>query len=128
MLGLGHRICVGGPMPIVLRFGPEPMPAQADFALLFDHLPDPIAYLGPELTIEACNRKFRERFPVLIESQFVAPLRALLAEHDLAGDGPVTLPIIEPMRQSMRLGRNRPALEPRVSKLPKGGLLVVFRP
>jgi signal transduction histidine kinase len=104
------------------------MPAQADFALLFDHLPDPIAYLGAELTIKACNRKFRERFPVLIESQFVAPLRALLADHDLTGEGPITLPVIEPMRQSMRLGRNRPALEPRVLKLPNGGLLVVFRP
>ena len=115
-------------MPVVLRFGPDPMPAQADFALLFDHLPDPVAYLGPDLTIRACNRKFREQFPVLIESQFVAPLRALLENKERANDGPITLPVILPTRQSIRPGKSRVALEPRLSRLPMGGLLVVFRP
>jgi signal transduction histidine kinase len=115
-------------MPVVLRFGPDPMPAQADFALLFDHLPDPVAYLGPDLTIRACNRKFRERFPVLIESQFVAPLRGLLENKERADDGPITLPVILPTRQSMSPGKSRGALEPRLSRLPMGGLLVVFRP
>jgi signal transduction histidine kinase len=115
-------------MPVVLRFGPDPMPAQADFALLFDHLPDPVAYVGPDLTIRACNRKFREQFPVMIESQFVAPLRALLENKEWANDGPITLPVILPTRQSIRPGKSRVALEPRLSRLSMGGLLVVFRP
>lgn len=115
-------------MPIVLRFGSEPMPPQADFAVLFDGLPDPVVYLDPDLTVKACNRKFRERFPVLIESQFVAPLRALLDDNGHAADAPFNLPLVPPARQSMMPGRNRLALEPRVSKLPKGGLLIVFRP
>ena len=113
-------------MPVVLRFGPEPMPAQADFALLFDHLPDPVAYLGPDLTVRACNRKFRERFPVLIESQFVAPLRALLEDKSRASDTPISLPLVRPAHQSFE--KSRAALEPRVSKLPNGGALVLFRP
>jgi signal transduction histidine kinase len=104
------------------------MPAEADFALLFDHLPDPVAYLGPDLTVRACNRKFRERFPVLIESQFVAPLRALLAEKKPTDHDPVSLPIVRPTHQSIWPGKNRSALEPRVIWMPKGGVLVVFRP
>ena len=115
-------------MPIVLRFGAEPMPAQANFPFLFDNLPDPAAYLGPDLTIKACNRKFRERFPVLIESQFVAPLRALLEDKDWPGGGSVKLPVIWSASQSTMPGKNRQALEPRVSSLPDGGLLVVLRP
>lgn len=115
-------------MPVVLRLGPEPMPAEADFALLFDNLPDPIAYLDPDLKIRACNRKFRERFPVLIESRFVAPLRAFLKDKDHSADGPRTLPVTGPARQLMTFGNHRPALEPRVTRLPDGGLLVVFRP
>jgi signal transduction histidine kinase len=115
-------------MPVVLRFGSEPMPGQADFALLFDHLPDPVAYLGKDLTLKACNRKFRERFPVLIEEQFTAPLRALLKDKTLAGDGPVSLPVIRPAHQSLWPQKNRLALEPRVSRLPGGGVLIVLRP
>jgi signal transduction histidine kinase len=115
-------------MPIVLRFGHEPMPAQADFPLLFDHLPDPVAYLGADLTIRACNRKFREQFPVLIESQFVAPLRALLHDRDVAAGAPVRLPVVWSAAPSRIPGKNRQALEPRASRLPDGGLLVVFRP
>ncbi|HVW74758.1 MAG TPA: HAMP domain-containing sensor histidine kinase [Rhizomicrobium sp.] len=114
-------------MPVVLRFGAEPMPAEADFALLFDHLPDPVVYLGPELTVRACNRKFRERFPVLIESQFVAPLRALLAEKR-PSDDPVNLPILRPTSRSIWPGKKHSALEPRVSWMPEGGALIVFRP
>ena len=115
-------------MPVVLRFGPEPMPAQADFPLLFDHLPDPAAYLGPDLTIKACNRKFRERFPVVIENQFVAPLRALLEDKNRPGGGHIKLPVIWSTAHSGVLGKNRQALEPRASRLPDGGLLVLFRP
>jgi signal transduction histidine kinase len=115
-------------MPVVLRFGSEPMPSQVDFAALFESLPDPVVYLGPDLAIKACNRKFRERFPVLIESQFVAPLRALLMDKSRADDGPIHLPVVWPARQPTRPGQNRQALEPRVSRLPKGGLLVVFQP
>jgi len=115
-------------MPVVLRLGPQPMPAEADFALLFDNLPDPIAYLDPDLKIRACNRRFRERFPVLIESRFVAPLRAFLKDKDQAVDGPCTLPVTGPARQLMTFAKNRPALEPRVTRLSDGGLLVVFRP
>jgi signal transduction histidine kinase len=115
-------------MPVVLRFGSQPMSVQADFALLFDHLPDPVAYLGKELTIRACNRKFRERFPVLIEEQFIAPLRALLKDKSRAKSDAVNLPIVRPLRPSALPGIHRLALEPRVSWLPDGGALIMFRP
>jgi signal transduction histidine kinase len=115
-------------MPVVLRFGPQSPPGQADFTLLFDHLPDPVAYLGKDLTVKACNRKFRERFPVLIEEQFIAPLRALLKDKSRAGRDPVSLPILRPPRPQIMPGIHRLALEPRVSWLPDGGALIVFRP
>jgi signal transduction histidine kinase len=127
-LGWGAAESDGGPMPAVLRFGPEPMPGQADFALLFDHLPDPVAYLGKDLTITACNRKFRERFPVVIEKQFIAPLRALLEDKSRAGNGLISLPILRPPRPSIMPGKHRLALEPRASRLPDGGVLIVFHP
>ncbi len=115
-------------MPAVLRFGSQSLPGQADFALLFDHLPDPVAYLGRDLAIKACNRKFRERFPVLIEEQFIAPLRALLKDKSRARNDAVSLPILRPPRSSALPGIHRLALEPRVSWLPDGGVLIIFRP
>ena len=115
-------------MPVVLRFGPEAQPGEADFALLFDHLPDPIVYLGKDLTIRACNRKFRERFPVLIEEQFFAPLRALLKDKSRAKGDAISLPVVQPSRPNLMPGKHRLALEPRVSWLPDGGALIVFRP
>ncbi len=115
-------------MPAVLRFGSQSLPGQADFALLFDHLPDPAAYLGRDLAIKACNRKFRERFPVLIEEQFIAPLRALLKDKSRARNDAVNLPIVRPPRPSALPGIHRLALEPRVSWLPDGGVLIIFRP
>jgi signal transduction histidine kinase len=115
-------------MPAVLRFGPEANPGQADFGLLFDHLPDPVAYLGRDLTIKACNRKFRERFPVLIEEQFFAPLRALLKDKSRAKGDAINLPIVRPSRPNLMPGKHHLALEPRVSWLPDGGALIVFRP
>ena len=104
------------------------MPAQADFALLFDHLPDPVAHSGQDLTVQACNRKFRERFPVLIESRSLR--RCVRFWRTRAGQTTArsAFPIIRPARQSIWPGRNRTALEPRVSWLPKGGVLIVFRP
>ena len=115
-------------MPVVLRFGQEPMPEQADFALLFDHLPDPIVCLGRDLTITACNRKFRERFPVVIEEQFIAPLRALLKDKGGASNDPFNLPVVRAPRAPVLPGKHRLDLEPRVTRLPHGGALIVFRP
>jgi signal transduction histidine kinase len=115
-------------MPVVLRFGQEPMPGPADFALLFDHLPDPVAYLGHDLTIRACNRKFRERFPVMIEEKLIAPLRALLKERSGAGNDPFSLPVMRAPRSSLLPGKHRLDLEPRVTRLPDGGALIVFHP
>jgi signal transduction histidine kinase len=115
-------------MPVVLRLGSEPMPVQADFALLFDNLPDPVAYLGKELTVQACNRKFREHFPVLVEEQFIAPLRALLEDESCASGDPVKLPVLRPTRSSIMPGKHCVALAPRASRLPDGGTLIIFRP
>jgi signal transduction histidine kinase len=115
-------------MPAVLRFGSEPMPVQADFALLFDNLPDPVAYLGKELTVQACNRKFREHFPVLIEEQLIAPLRALLQDKGRASGDPVKLPVLRPTRPSIMPGKHCVALAPRAMRLPDGGILIIFRP
>ena len=115
-------------MPAVLRFGSQSLPGQADFALLFDHLPDPVAYLGRDLAVKACNRKFRERFPVVVEEQFIAPLRALLKDKSRARNDAVNLPIVRQPRLSALPGIHRLALEPRVSWLPDGGALIIFRP
>jgi signal transduction histidine kinase len=115
-------------MPAVLRFGSQSLPGHADFALLFDHLPDPVAYLGRDLAVKACNRKFRERFPVVIEEQFIAPLRALLKDKSRARNDAVNLPIVRQPRVSALPGIHRLALEPRVSWLPDGGALIIFRP
>lgn len=109
-------------MPTVLNLGSNPPAAEGvDFRELFESLPDPAAYVAPDNRVAACNRSFRERFPVLIESRFLKPLQNAL---EMGG----SLPVVQPKRQSIAGGGTWPALEPRVTRLACGGALVVFHP
>lgn len=112
-------------MPAVLHFGAHSPPAEdVDFQQLFDSLPDPAVYVGPDRQIAACNRTFRERFPVVIEGRFLEPFQKMLEGEDELS----TLPVVGPKRQSIAGGRTWPALQPSVSRLRSGGTLIVFRP
>jgi signal transduction histidine kinase len=112
-------------MPAVLHFGANPPRSEGvDFQQLFDSLPDPAVYVAPNSRIAACNRIFRERFPIVIEGRFLEPLQNILEGEEKAP----ALPVVQPKRQSIAGGRTWPALQPSVTRLPSGGALVVFRP
>jgi signal transduction histidine kinase len=114
-------------MPTVLHLASNhPSTEGVDFEQLFDELPDPAIYVGADNRIAACNRNFRERFPIVVESRFLERL-----QNQLATSVPIdvsSLPYIEPKRQSLAGGKTQPALQPKVTQLPSGGTLVVFRP
>lgn len=108
-------------MPEVLQLAALPQVEGIDFEQLFDRLPDPAAYVGPDDRIRACNQSFRDRFPRLIENRFVEALRHEPGKNIHAGH-------VEPKRQSIAGGKCWPALRPSITELPSGALLVVFRP
>src|SRR4051812_28313736 len=114
-------------MPSILNLRSKPLLAQdVDFENLFESLPDPVIYIGADKRIAACNRKFRERFPVLVESQFLTPLQNMLEDED--SHSIAALPPIEAKRESITTGGTWPALQPCVTKLASGGALVLFIP
>ncbi len=114
-------------MPTVLHLASNnPSTEGVDFQQLFDALPDPAIYVGVDNRIAACNRNFRERFPILVESRFLERLHQQLATGDPVDVS--SLPYIEAKRQSLAGGKTQPALQPKVTQLPSGGTLVVFRP
>lgn len=98
-------------MPTLIRFSDvrlskdAPPDGKTDFARLFDAVPEPLAYIGPERRLEACNRRFRELFPALVEERL---LQSLLPE----GGG------------ALVCGNLR--LRPRARALADGGMLVSF--
>src|SRR6185312_5075972 len=112
-------------MPAVLNFGANPSRSEGvDFQQLFDSLPDPAVYVAPNSRIAACNRIFRERFPIVIEGRFLEPIQNILESQEETS----ALPVVQPKRQSIAGGRTWPALQPSVTRLASGGALVVFRP
>jgi signal transduction histidine kinase len=112
-------------MPAVLHLGANPSLSEGvDFQRLFDSLPDPAVYVAPDHRIAACNRTFRERFPIVIERQFLEPLQSILDDDEEL----FALPLVPPKRQSIAGGRAWRGLRPSVTKLPSGGALVVLRP
>ena len=59
-------------MPTVIRLSKDAPPGKnLDFSGLFDAAPEPLAYIGPGHTLVACNRRFRELFPVLVEERLL---------------------------------------------------------
>lgn len=123
--GPGTAVAREPPMPSVLRLAAHPPPSEGvDFAHLFDSLPDPVVYVGPDKRIAACNRTFRDRFPVVVESHFLAPFQKQAESKEGSGR---SLPHLEPKRQSIAGGKIQPALQPKVTHLASGGMLVVFR-
>jgi signal transduction histidine kinase len=44
---------------------------REDLANVLDHLPEPLAYFNADQELTACNQRFREAFPVVIEQEFL---------------------------------------------------------
>src|ERR1700730_3793711 len=60
------------PMPTVIRFNERRYLASGvNLTELFDQIPEPFAYFGPDNRLSACNLSFRSTFPVVIESEFL---------------------------------------------------------
>ncbi|HEU4549433.1 MAG TPA: hypothetical protein VFS01_07030, partial [Rhizomicrobium sp.] len=63
MLGSGRPFSRWN-MPTVIRLAKDASPGNnLDFSGLFDAVPEPVAYFGPDRKLSACNRRFRELFP-----------------------------------------------------------------
>lgn len=115
-------------MPAVRRLSANPPPTEGvNFEQLFDSLPDPAVYVGADRRIAACNQTFRDRFPIVFETRFLDTLHKQLETGDPIQDN-AFLPYAEAKRQSIAGGKTWPALKPRVTQLPSGGMLVVFKP
>ena len=44
---------------------------REDLANVLDHLPEPLAYFNADQELTACNQRFRDAFPVVIEQEFL---------------------------------------------------------
>jgi signal transduction histidine kinase len=114
-------------MPDVLLLAAKARPTQGvDFEYLFENLPDPAIFIGPDKKVAASNRTFRERFPGVIESRLLDNLQTESSRAERRED--CFLSHVEPKRQSFAGGKIWPALQPKVVELPSGGTLVVFKP
>jgi signal transduction histidine kinase len=115
-------------MPTVLSLASKENPSDGgDFEQVFEILSDPAVILAPDKTISACNRNFRDRFPVLIEDRFVETLHQRCATGEGMSEN-AALPYTDPKRQSIAGGKTWPALQPKITLLPSGGLFIVFKP
>ncbi|MBA2589003.1 MAG: HAMP domain-containing histidine kinase [Alphaproteobacteria bacterium] len=115
-------------MPTVLSLASKQLPSDGvDFQQVFEILPDPAVIVSPDKRISACNRNFRERFPVLLEDRFVETLHQQFSTGEVIGEI-AALSYVEPKRQSIAGGKTWPALQPRITLLPSGGLFIVFKP
>ncbi|MCP5412923.1 MAG: hypothetical protein H6924_12520 [Alphaproteobacteria bacterium] len=112
-------------MPTLIRLPKDAPPGEnVDFSSLFDSLPEPLAYIGPDRKLDACNRRFRELFPALIEERLlqclpspagtaIAPTTAPNAADAVGNPGP-------------QLVSDGKTLQPRARPLANGGMLVSF--
>jgi signal transduction histidine kinase len=113
-------------MPTVIRLARDEPPGEdLDFSGLFDAVPGPVAYFGPDRKLSACNRRFRELFPVVIEERL---LQCLPAER-AAAFASRTAPTVSGLATSGHCpdfvsGGQR--LQPQARSLPDGGMLVSF--
>ena len=116
-------------MPTVIRFSRTRYLASGiDVTELFDQIPEPIAYFDADNRLSACNLSFRNKFPVVIESDFLRRIsnvsghsqigrNALPARLALSGPASTNLPAVAPQGN----------FEPHISKTPDGGTLLTFR-
>jgi signal transduction histidine kinase len=114
-------------MPTVLRLSKDAPPGKnLDFSRLFDAAPEPLAYIGPGHTLLACNRRFRELFPVLVEERLLQCLpraaSAPVASRQVAIAGNRAPSAFAP--PFFVTGSRR--LVPRAKPLTGGGMLVSF--
>ncbi len=113
-------------MPTVIRLAKNDSPGEnLDFSGLFDAVPGPVAYFGPDRKLSACNRRFRELFPVVVEERL---LQCLAAERAV-GFASTTAPTVPGLAVSRRCpdfisGGQR--LQPQARSLADGGMLVSF--
>lgn len=93
-------------MPTLIHLSQDSPPGRdVDFSTVFDAIPRPLAYIGPQYRLEACNRCFRELFPMLIEERL--------------------LQCLSPQSPSPLVAKGR-SLHPRTTLMADGGLLVSF--
>ena len=114
-------------MPTVIRFQKgRYLSSGIDLSDLFEQLPEPIAYFDSENRLGACNRSFRNHFPVVIESEFLRRIskspapgyrRSARAPERPALAGPGTANLPAPPID----------LEPQLSKTADGGTLLTLR-
>lgn len=126
------------PMPTVIRFNERRYLASGvKLPELFDQIPEPIAYFGPDNRLSACNLSFRSAFPVVIESELLRRAGAGPAANPSAV-GHNLLPRFswsEPADTQSRSVRNVPALappqasdfQPEIRRTHDGGTLIAFR-
>jgi signal transduction histidine kinase len=113
-------------MPTVIRLAKDASPGNnLDFSGLFDAVPEPVAYFGPDRKLSACNRRFRELFPVVVEERL---LQCLPPESGTCFAS-TTVPTISGLAPSYRcpdfvIGGQR--LQPQALSLADGGMLVSF--
>jgi len=112
-------------MPTLIRLPKDAPPGEnVDFSRLFDSLPEPLAYIGPDRKLDACNRRFRELFPALIEERLlqclpsaagtaIAPTSASNTADAGGNPGP-------------QLVSGGKTLQPHARPLANGGILVSF--
>lgn len=105
-------------MPTLIRLSPNSSPGEdVDFSAVFDAVPEPLAYIGPGHRLEACNRRFRELFPTLIEERLLQALPSAQVPATLSGRE------ASGMRPLVAKGHS---FQPRATPMADGGLLVSF--
>jgi signal transduction histidine kinase len=123
-------------MPSVIRFNKERWAAEdVNLADVLDELPEPLAYFDASRRLSACNRSFRESFPVLLESEFVRRLEqhAMDKGHDgeIAWTQGQQVCSRGPLTEAAEAGwprprSNRHAMVPRARRTADGGTLVTY--
>jgi signal transduction histidine kinase len=112
-------------MPTVIRLNQDSPPGKnLDFSGLFDAIPEPIAYFGPDRKLTACNRRFRELFPVVVEErlqQYLPREAGSAFASALVANDAAMAPSPYP---DIMVGGKR--LQPHTRLLANGGMLVNF--
>ncbi|MBN9587469.1 MAG: hypothetical protein BGN85_06990 [Alphaproteobacteria bacterium 64-11] len=113
-------------MPTVIRLTREGPPGKnLDFSGLFDAVPEPIAYFGPDRRLSACNRRFRELFPVVVEERLLQCLPQDSGTSFASIMAP-TNPGLAPSRPCPDFITGGQRLQPQARTLSDGGMLVSF--
>ena len=121
-------------MPTIVRLGADRYSAfGVDLACLFEDWPEPLAFFDADNRLSLCNSRFRENFPVVIESEFVRRY-GLLADDRRAsravarpGDrrqGQAAPGLEQPVQPPAHVGNALPAV---ICRMPGGGTLLRFR-